>query len=113
MPTFSPTVAPSYGSPKDKDFRISRADFGDGYSQRVGDGINVEREIWQLSWNMLTSLQASNISDFFDAREGTEAFAWLTPNAETKNFTVQTYTKTPIANGLFSMAATLEQDLNN
>jgi phage-related protein len=38
-PTLITTVNPSYSSSKETAYRIKKADFGDGYSQRTGDGV--------------------------------------------------------------------------
>ena len=113
MVTFSPSVNPSYNSPKAKSFRVLIANFGDGYHQRVGDGINVSSEEWSLRWDLLTQAQADEITDFFDARAGTESFDWLTPDGDTKNFFVSSYNRTPIANDIFSIAVIFNEDLNN
>lgn len=112
MVTFSPTIAPSYNSPKSKEFKVLTANFGDGYKQRVGDGINNVSETWELSWGLLTLAQADNITDFFDARDGTDSFDWTTPDGDTKKFFTSSYGRTPVANNIFSVSARLEEDLN-
>lgn len=113
MVTFSPSPNPSYNSPKNKSFRVLQATFGDGYMQRVGDGINTVSETWDLTWDLLTVVQADAITDFFDARGGTEAFVWVTPDGDTKNFIIAKYGRVPIAKDTFSVTATLQEDLNN
>ena len=113
MVTFTPTIAPSYNSNKNKDFRILSAEFGDGYAQRAADGLNYISENWQLSWSLLTEAQADEITDFFDARAGIDAFTWTTPDGDSKNFLVSEYTRVPIANDIYSVSATLDEDFNN
>lgn len=113
MTTFAPAIAPTYSSPVSQEFRVITTSYGDGYNQRVGDGINLSKETWSLNWSALTTAQASNISDFFDTQQGYNSFAWLNPKGTTKNYFVMKYTKTPIGFGMWSIAATLEQDLNN
>lgn len=79
--TFNPTVPPSPGTSDKPNIKKLQADFGDGYSQAVPDGINhIKREI-SLSWDLLTPVQATELTDFFRARQGCEPF-YYTPSDE-------------------------------
>lgn len=99
MTTFTPPVGISFSSSVTKLYRNLRNDFGDGYSQITGDGINSVREVWNLSWDTLTDAQADTIEAFLDAQGGIP-FNWETPRGETKRFssnvpvrTFQSYNK--------------------
>ncbi len=79
MVTFSPPKAPTVGSQRRTTARILEAQFGDGYSQRAGDGLNSVEDAFSLVWNALSEAEADTITDFFEARGGWEAFDWTPP----------------------------------
>jgi phage-related protein len=80
--TFNPPVPPSPGTSDQPRIRKLEAEFGDGYSQAVPDGLNhIKREI-SLDWDLLTPTQSNDIIAFFRARGGCEPFFW-TPSDET------------------------------
>lgn len=113
MTTFSPVIAPSYSSSQKKTFRTLRADFGDGYSLKVADGIKTERQVWSLSWGNLTNAQATTITDFFDTQGEHIPFTWVTPYGETKRFYISGgYTKTPVNYNASDLSVMFEEDLN-
>lgn len=67
--------------------RVQRAQFGDGYSQTMTDGLNAQIESWTLKTGPLTELQASGIEAYFWRTKG-QAFSWTPPNS-TKTFEAQ------------------------
>lgn len=77
--TFNPPVAPSISSSRNKKMRTLESTFGDGYSQRSGDGLNINGETWQAEWGALTPEQADEIEAFFEAHKGYVAFLWQAP----------------------------------
>lgn len=79
--TFAPTVGPSPGTTDKPTIKKLQADFGDGYSQAVGDGINYIRRELSLEWELLTPDQAVEITNFLRARGGVEPF-YYTPSDE-------------------------------
>jgi phage-related protein len=48
-------------------FRILRQQFGDGYEQRLRDGINTKEEMYDVSFNNRQPEEIYTIADFFDA----------------------------------------------
>lgn len=80
-PTFTPPVAPSPGTADKPAFKILKADFGDGYSQAVPDGLNTIRRMMSVEWELLTPTDAATIINFLKARVGVEPF-WWTPTDE-------------------------------
>lgn len=78
MITFTPPRPPLYSSSKTSELRVREAKFGDGYSQRIADGLNTEGEEWSLSFRLLVS-QADTVEAFMRARAGVEAFLWTPP----------------------------------
>ena len=67
---------------------VLEAKFGDGYSQRAGDGINTNLESWEVEATGIPSYDAYQIDTFFSARGGHEAFQWTSPayTAVEKNY---------------------------
>src|SRR5262249_17439905 len=59
--------------------RILTSDFGDGYSQRTLDGINFNRQVWQVVWENLLDSERNNITNFLNALAGVGAFLWFPP----------------------------------
>lgn len=80
--TFTPPVPPSPGTSDAIQIKKLEAEFGDGYSQAVPDGINHMRREISLDWELLTPTQSNQIIAFFRARGGCEPFYW-TPSDET------------------------------
>ena len=54
--------------------RISKVDFGDGYAQRVGKGLNTMLETVSVSFSGRTDAEAAEIKAFFDERGGCVPF---------------------------------------
>lgn len=71
--TYSPQSAQLTVKP-----RVRTARFGDGYEQRVGDGINNAPRSFALTFTRPTA-EADAILAFFEARGGAEAFDWTPP----------------------------------
>lgn len=110
MPTFTPPVAPSYGTSPNTQFRVLSANLGDGYEQRAGDGLNAKKTEWPVVWAGLTAADHTTITDFIDLRGGYEAFDWTPPGgASALKFKCLSYASTRLAADLYSLSATFEQ----
>ncbi|MDE1487394.1 phage tail protein [Xenorhabdus bovienii] len=57
--------------------RVRVVKFGDGYEQRVKDGINNQLKRYQLSF-IVSSQIGKEINEFLSARGAVESFTWLT-----------------------------------
>jgi phage-related protein len=79
--TWSPRVNPQ----QTVNFRVRKAQFGDGYAQVSGDGINTRSQDWELSF-VGTEDYIRPIKQFLDRHAGTRAFQW-TPPLEEVGFT--------------------------
>lgn len=77
MATF--TWTPDFGAAANYEPRVRTAQFGDGYQQRVGDGINTDRDKWDLRFVMRDDTETAAILAFLKARNGVEAFDWTPP----------------------------------
>lgn len=78
------TYVPSKRFTKSSKPRVLTAQFGDGYSQRVGDGINRIVTEWSLSFASRSITEINNIISFLEARSGVEAFKWTPPGESTQ-----------------------------
>ena len=95
-------------------FRALRADFGDGYSQEAGDGINTRREAWRISaaghWTDGSGMPVKAMSEFLDRQGGFKAFQWETPLGQTKLFKCRAgYSLSHEGAGNFKLSATFEE----
>ena len=79
LETFSPVNAPNVGMSVTQEPRILIAQFGDGYDQRIPDGVNYQRRQWTLTWGPITPEAADYIENFFIARGGYQPFWWTPP----------------------------------
>ena len=55
-----------------------RAQFGDGYSQATGDGINAKAQSWDVEFRG-NAAQIADIKAFLDAHGGWKSFLWSPP----------------------------------
>ena len=75
------TVTPVRSTSPSTNTRILQAQFGDGYTQRAGDGINTVIQKWDVQWVNLDSTDSDELIDFFEARGGYESFRWIPPGS--------------------------------
>jgi len=92
MATF--TYIPSSTSRLAKKPRMNKVQFGNGYSQRAGDGINSITEKWGLVFSVRDNTDADAIIAFLDAREGHESFDWTPPGGSAGKYICDTYART-------------------
>jgi phage-related protein len=75
---------PSYNIDSDSTYtrepRTLRADFGGGYSQVLGDGINPYSETWQLSFSNRPKADVAVIRAFLDTVSEITPFDWTPPD---------------------------------
>jgi len=109
--TFAPRAL-SYTTARTTRARVLRSGFGDGYSQRAGDGLNSVISSWSVVWNALTPEEADYIDGFLAARGGHEAFSWTGPGEDQPRlWTCEVWSRAPQRAGSAraSMTATLEE----
>lgn len=64
--------------------RVLTAKFGDGYSQRVADGINSLEQTWTLSFNSRSLTEVTAIESFLVTKGGITRFTWTPPDSSTE-----------------------------
>lgn len=67
--------------------RVLTSQFGDGYSQRMVNGINSITKEWSVQFNSRDLSTCAQIEDFFEARKGVEGFKW-TPPGDTITYSI-------------------------
>lgn len=74
--------------------RVIRAGFGDGYEQRVRDGINHDLQVWTVMYEHKGYAMSQALYAFFKALGGVDAFVW-TPPGDTvqRRFVVREFTR--------------------
>ena len=67
-------AVPDKGFSRQTKPRVSLADFGDGYSQRVGNGINVLNQEFSIQFQNRTKEDIDDIVDFLETKAGVTSF---------------------------------------
>lgn len=75
-----PNILPDMSSEPTYTPKILRAEFGDGYLQAAGDGINPYDEKWSLSFTNRSKEEIDQIANFVKSKNGVEAFFWTPPD---------------------------------
>lgn len=94
--------------------RTKRTDFGDGYTQEAGDGINTRAESWRISasghWETDSGMPVKQMAEFIDRHGGYKAFQWETPMGRVALFKCRGgYSLTGEGAGNFQISATFEE----
>ncbi len=104
------SLPPSYACVLEEKPRVLAVAFGDGYSQRMADGINHIAAQWKLTWNAVTPADADTLCDYFRATGGTDAVTWTPPRESTeKKWIVTQWTRSPVQPGHDRITAVLKQ----
>lgn len=78
---------------------VLRVQFGDGYAQSAGDGLNNKRQSWPLTF-IEKKDKALQIKAFLDRHKGFKTFLWTPPFGEQGVYSAREgYTLTPLAGG--------------
>lgn len=104
--TFKPTTESASGAVKP---RTLTAQYGDGYRQVCGDGINNLVQSWTLEF-LGGEDEISDVKDFLDARAGYDPFLWKPPFSDTAlEWTAGNYTLTPQGGTVWKLSVTFTQ----
>ena len=91
LSTLTTTTAPNLGLSSQVTPRVKENSYGDGYSQRTGDGLNTSLRAYSLVWGPITPAEADQIEAFLLARGSVEAFYWRTPREVAQNLPAKKY----------------------
>ena len=109
MATFPTTPTPDQGASKEVKTRVKSMKFGDGYENRVGDGINTVSQDWSLQWTLRTKAEITSLDSFLEAQLGVYWFFWTSPLGVQKKYKCGTWTPSYNHDGDCSMSAKFEQ----
>lgn len=89
-------------------FRVHSAQFGDGYVQEVGDGINTESQSWPLEF-VGREGYIQPIRDFLRAHSGFKPFLWTPPMDIEGLYVCREFKLKAMGGKLYTLTATFEQ----
>ncbi len=89
-------------------FRTRSAQFGDGYQQVSGDGLNPRSQKWTVEFTGSENYIA-DIKAFLDRHAGTKSFSWRPPLEPLGLFRCNSYKPTALGAGKYNLSATFEQ----
>ncbi|MGE9760920.1 phage tail protein [Pseudomonas sp. PDM20] len=89
-------------------FRLRSAQFGDGYRQTLGDGLNNRSQQWPVIL-VVNKDAAQQVLAFFDRHAGSRAFLWTPPLGSPGLYSCNAYKPTNIGGTVYRIAATFEQ----
>lgn len=107
MSTF--TWKPSTGASVSNEPRIKEAKFGDGYIQRMPDGINNDPKSWNLTFSKLDKYDADQLYAFLRAAKGSIPFTWVDLDGETLQYVCPTYSRDYADEDVFNITARFNQ----
>jgi phage-related protein len=100
----------SQSSQAETSFKTIEVKYGNGYSQRAGDGYNSNSSTWTVDWGMLNETIFSTILAALDLAGGVDYFTWTAPgDASQKKWIVRKYTRRALSGNIYEVSATLEQ----
>lgn len=91
-----------------KDFRVRKVQFGDGYEQVAGDGINNKKTTHNLRV-IGNKVEMREVCDFLEAHSGYIPFIYKDPFDGEGVFLCDKYSFDPIASDLYKVSFTAKQ----
>ena len=108
-------VKPDKGMTRNAKPVVHLAKFGDGYEQRLANGLNPLTETFSVSFNNRTKEDIDDIIDFFESKGGVTKFNFIIPNSnegsseETIKVVCDTWKKTFNFGDYYSATATFRR----
>lgn len=110
MDTFAPPVEPSTSVTRATRARVVTSQFGEGYEQRVGIGLNRLERTVELSWDVLSHADAADIIADLEGWAGVEAFEYAAaPETTTRRWVCQQWSRSEAGPMAASLRATLRE----
>jgi phage-related protein len=111
MTTFAPRPPDTTISNPHKP-RVLNSEMGDGWIQRIEDGLNSDMPALTLTWTNLSVAEATYINDFFKTRKGVTKFEYQPPHinySAQKNFVCQDWSADLSSPNTYNVVATLQE----
>jgi len=105
-------VNPDKGFSQSNETVVFRAEFGDGYEQRVANGINNNKQQFEMAFVNRPKDEIDDIVDFFASKKGTTAFDFTLANSnesgneETVKVVIEKWTQTWKYDDYYDLKAT-------
>lgn len=103
------TFTPDFGLSVAYKPRVRAVQFGDGYQQRVADGINTGTDAWNLTFAVRDDTETNQILAFLQARGAVEAFNWTAPDGTSAVFVCSEWNRTFDRFGQSTITATFRR----
>ncbi len=84
---------PSYGSQVAYKPDVRNAKFGDGYEQRLANGLNNRPRQWKVIFANRVTATADQMQAFLDARGAVESFDWTPPHGSAGKWVCREWTE--------------------
>ena len=92
----------------DSTFSTRKIQFGDGYTQTAGNGLNPRSQSWDLTFTG-TETFIREIKNFLDSHQGWRSFVWKPPLEDSGLYRCEEYQPTALGAGLYELTATFVQ----
>ncbi|WP_426817931.1 phage tail protein [Winslowiella sp. 2C04] len=102
------TWCPRTDAEADVKHRVRKAQFGDGYAQVAGDGLNTRSQEWALNF-VGDEAYIQAIREFLDRMGGIRAFQWKPPLYPLGLWRCEEYKPVALGAGKYSLDATFIQ----
>lgn len=93
---------------REGEFRTRSAQFGEGYEQVSGDGMNSERQTWTLTFGGLPD-ELDPILDFVRRHGGWRSFLWVSPRGGLGLYRCASYREQNRPGGVAGLSLTFVQ----
>ncbi len=103
------TWTPDFNSDSDETPDVTAVKFGDGYEQRTANGINSNRQTWNLTFSNRDTTEKDLLVAFLRDRGATEAFNWTPPYGSELVFVCRSWRPIPVKANLWTITAAFEQ----
>lgn len=91
------------------EFKVLINKYGNGYEQRVADGINNAPAKWQVSWENMTLTDFTTIVTAIRSAAGVDYFTWTPPGESAGKYVVGSYSTSAISGSIYTVSAELRQ----
>lgn len=110
----SRTILPDKGLQRQSTPRVLIARFGDGYEQRIADGINSIDEVFNVTFNNRTKEEIDDITGYLGSLNGATAFSYTIPDSNNSGETTikvvcDTFTQNYSYDDFYSASATFRR----
>jgi phage-related protein len=112
MPSALPlTTFISPESARKRSFKTKRAEFGNGYAQSAPDGINNVKDVWNITYELLTDTNRGTLTSVLNTVQTWDYLTWTAPGDSTsKRWLMTSDGYTEKTSGVYwTVSFTLEQ----